>query len=118
MEAPPAAPEWNGPAVEFRAPLVVPPADGKKVRRPVSLGVRLWRKVVLIMGAVDCVLPVISIILALVMYSGTNGGSTMAFTGIVGVVVAAFWFLLAMTPWWIMCTEWTPAVTAAQSIVP
>jgi hypothetical protein len=120
METPPAAPVWSGPATEFRPPLAVPPWDGKKVRLPVSNGIRLWRKVLLIIGGVMCIFPVISTILAAVMYGGSGGFNTMVLTGVLGIVLTAgFWGLIAMTPWWIARRKQTPpAPVLAGSILP
>jgi hypothetical protein len=120
METPPAAPAWNGPAVEFQPPLAVPPWDGKKVRLPVSRGIRLWRKVLLIIGGVMCIFPVVSTILAAAMYAGSPGFATMTLTGVLGIILTAgFWGLIAMTPWWFARRKQTPpAPVLAGSILP
>lgn len=117
MEAPPAPPAWTGPAVEFRPPLTAPANEGQKVRLPVSRGVLRWRKVLLIIGAVACIFPVLSMILAIGMY---GADPIMMLTGVIGIVVTAgFWTLVAMTPWWIARRKKTPPATVlAGAILP
>jgi hypothetical protein len=120
METPPAAPAWNGPAVEFRPPLSAPPWDGKKVRLPVSRGILRWRKAVLIIGAVLSLPAVISTIATAVMYQNSRGFLPMTMTGVLGTALTAgFWTLVAMTPWWIARRKKTPPVPiVAGSILP
>jgi hypothetical protein len=109
METPPPPPVWNGPAVEYRPPLVAPPTDGKKVRLPVSRGIRLWRRIFLIIGAIACILPVISTVMMVVMYSGSSAYAAEKLSGVAVIVLTAtFWGLIAMTPWWIARRKQTP----------
>ncbi|MBG0739041.1 DnaJ domain-containing protein [Paeniglutamicibacter antarcticus] len=120
METPPPALAWHGPAVEFRPPLETPPSDGVKIRFPASSRIRMWRKVVLIIGAVVCLMPVISTLLAAVMYSRSDGLNPAVQSGIWSIVLTAgFWWLAAMTPWWIARRKQLPPATVlAGSILP
>lgn len=98
METPPAPRPWAGPAMEFRPPLHVPPAEPFQLRRKAPKWVIAWMVVFLVVVAVTCGFPIF--MYSLIQATGAYPKEAFTFGDLMGGVAVnlTWWSLVAFLP--------------------